>query len=90
MTGKMDILDRLQDLWKQATKERSHYYVFATAQAAIREIVALRAVLAEQSERVAWLRDENRRLWTAVEQAREERDHEAERDGPPEGEGGGS
>lgn len=77
MADKPDVLDRLQDLWKQATGERSHYYVFSVAQDAIREIVSLRAVLAEQSERVKWLRDENRRLWTAVEQAREERDHEA-------------
>jgi hypothetical protein len=37
-----DILDRLDDLIKQATTERSHYYVANTARQAAAEIRALR------------------------------------------------
>ena len=40
----MDILDRLKDLVKQATTEKSHYYVASTAAAAIAEIEALREI----------------------------------------------
>jgi hypothetical protein len=38
----MDILERLDDLRKQATTERSHYYVAKCATDAIAEIVLLR------------------------------------------------
>ncbi len=38
----MDILDKLRDLHKQATTERSHYYVAATCLEAIQEIESLR------------------------------------------------
>lgn len=37
-----DILDDLRDLHKQATTERSHYYVAATVERAISEIESLR------------------------------------------------
>jgi hypothetical protein len=37
-----DILDRLRDLHKQATVERSHYYVGRCVSDAINEITALR------------------------------------------------
>jgi hypothetical protein len=39
----MDILQQLEDLHKQATTERSHYYVASCCKAAIAEIVLLRA-----------------------------------------------
>jgi len=39
----MDILDQLKDLHKQATKERSHYYVGSIVEKSIAEITALRA-----------------------------------------------
>lgn len=38
----MDILDKLRDLHKQATTERSHYYVAGTCLEAIQEIESLR------------------------------------------------
>ena len=38
----MDILERLKDLKDQATTERTHYYVAACCEAAIKEIRALR------------------------------------------------
>jgi hypothetical protein len=38
----MDILQQLEDLHKQATTERSHYYVASCCKAAIAEIVLLR------------------------------------------------
>ena len=37
-----DILDDLRDLHKQATTERSHYYVAKTCERAIAEIESLR------------------------------------------------
>lgn len=40
-----DILDRLRDLHKQATVERSHYYVGKCCQNAIEEIERLRSVV---------------------------------------------
>lgn len=43
----MDILDALVDLHKQATTERSHYYVAKIAQDAIVEIGMLRARVLE-------------------------------------------
>lgn len=42
----MNILDRLEDLHKQATTENSHYYVAATVREAAREIMRLRGLLA--------------------------------------------
>jgi len=41
-----DILDDLRDLHRQATSERSHYYVAKCAERAIKEIVDLRAEVA--------------------------------------------
>lgn len=41
-----DILDKLNDLLKQATTERSHNYVAATCREAIAEITELRAAYA--------------------------------------------
>lgn len=38
----MDIIDKLRDLHKQATTERSHYYVASTCLEAIQEIESLR------------------------------------------------
>ena len=43
-----DIIDRLFDLYKQATTERSHYYVADTVQAAMEEIARLRLALNEE------------------------------------------
>lgn len=40
-----DILDRLADLHKQATVERSHYYVGKCARDAIAEIQRLRSII---------------------------------------------
>lgn len=37
-----DIIDQLRDLYKQATTERSHYYVAKCCEAAIQEIEQLR------------------------------------------------
>jgi hypothetical protein len=37
-----DILDRLRDLYKQATVERSHYYTGRCVSDAINDITALR------------------------------------------------
>jgi voltage-gated potassium channel Kch len=41
----MDIIERLDDLIKQATTERSHYYTADTAKLARAEIERLRAIL---------------------------------------------
>jgi hypothetical protein len=41
-----DILDRLRDLHKQATVERTHYYVGRCVSDAINEITRLRKLLA--------------------------------------------
>jgi hypothetical protein len=48
-----DILARLVDLAKQATTEKSHYYVAATAIEANEEIVKLRAALRALSDMYA-------------------------------------
>ena len=42
---KKDILEKLIDLHKQATTERSHYYVANTVNEAIKEIKGLRRAL---------------------------------------------
>lgn len=39
-----DILDRMKDLLKQATTEKSHYYVASTLVAAMAEIERLREI----------------------------------------------
>jgi hypothetical protein len=47
----MDIIEKLEDLVKQATTERSHYYVASTAREAASEIKKLReslGIIAEQ------------------------------------------
>lgn len=44
-----DIVDDLKDLLKQATTERSHYYVAATCKRAIEEIESLRTQWAEMA-----------------------------------------
>lgn len=44
-----DIIAKLLDLQKQATTERSHFYVAQCIMEAIQEIVSLRAKLASQS-----------------------------------------
>jgi hypothetical protein len=41
----VDILDKLRDLHRQATTERSHYYVASCCNEAIGEIERLRAVV---------------------------------------------
>ncbi len=41
----MDIIEKLQDLHKQATTEQSHYYVANTVIEAIQEIHKLRSAL---------------------------------------------
>jgi hypothetical protein len=45
-----DILNDLKDLHKQATTERSHYYVARCCLRAIEEITKLRAALASAVE----------------------------------------
>ena len=48
-----DVLPKLVDLLKQATNERSHYYVAACCREAIEEIVRLRVELELAAERHA-------------------------------------
>ena len=48
MSDKQDILDRLHDLHRQATEERSHYYTGSVIKAAAREISELRRMCAHQ------------------------------------------
>ena len=43
----MEILERLKDLYKQATIERSHYYVATTAREAIDIIEQLRQAIVD-------------------------------------------
>lgn len=50
--GEPDIVDRLKDLYRQATVERSHFYVGACVLAAIVEIEKLRAMLEEKRNAV--------------------------------------
>lgn len=45
--SKPDILDKLMDLHKQATTERSHYYVATCCKDAILEIVKLRQIITD-------------------------------------------
>lgn len=40
-----DIIDKLIDLHKQATTERSHYYVASCCKEAIEEITRLRTII---------------------------------------------
>lgn len=54
---KEDILDRLVDLHKQATTERSHYYVASCCVSAIWEIKRLRAEIAAEREECAKIAD---------------------------------
>jgi hypothetical protein len=49
-----DILDRLEDLHKQATEERSHYYVGACVRAAMEEIDGLRGKVVTLTERAVF------------------------------------
>lgn len=39
-----DVLDKLEDLYKRATTERSHYYVAGVVKEAITEIRRLRVI----------------------------------------------
>lgn len=55
MNAKADLLDRMVDLHKQATTERSHHYVASILQEAIEEIARLR--LSEADLRLALIRD---------------------------------
>ncbi len=48
VTAEPDILDLLEDLHRQATTERSHYYVASCVRDAISEIVRLRRKCGEQ------------------------------------------
>ena len=51
----MDIIEKLTDLHKQATTERSHFYVASCCADAIAEFVRLRDLLAETvREREEW------------------------------------
>ena len=52
MTAQTDILERLADLLKQATEERSHYYVASVVKDAIMEIGTLRLRVAEMKVRL--------------------------------------
>ena len=49
----MDIIEILDDMIKQATEERSHYYVKSTLEMAKKEILELRAEIKEL-EYEAW------------------------------------
>jgi len=53
-TETADILDRMRDLHKQATEERSHYYTAKVLNDAMEEMSALRATLL----RIIWGCDE--------------------------------
>lgn len=46
-----DIIETLQDLHKQATTERSHYYVATCCKRAIEEILDLRLKIIELQKR---------------------------------------
>lgn len=48
-----DIIDRLDDLILQATKERSHYYVESVARAARNEIISLRTYVTVLKENMS-------------------------------------
>jgi hypothetical protein len=48
----LDIVTRLQDLHRQATEERSHYYVASCANDAIAEIEKLRRMVLALCERI--------------------------------------
>lgn len=58
----MDILDKLRDLHKQATTERSHYYVAATCLEAIQEIESLRRQWLEGVTKIMTQVEENNRI----------------------------
>lgn len=53
--SEQDILVKLEDLVKQATQERSHFYVRSVAVESADEITRLRAALAEEKEWAAKL-----------------------------------
>lgn len=65
-----DILDDLKDLHKQATTERSHYYVASCCERAIAEIESLRRqwrdmacrILTEAQQTNEMVRDANARI----------------------------
>lgn len=52
----MDIIDKLIDLHKQATEERSHYYVAQTCRDAINEITRLRLLVLSLEKKANALR----------------------------------
>lgn len=54
----VDILDRLRDLHRQATVERSHYYVGRCVSDAINEITTLRKVLGIVEGMAHWTRSQ--------------------------------
>lgn len=45
-----DVLDKLLDLHKQATTERSHYYVASIVKTAALEIIALRQLVSDHED----------------------------------------
>jgi hypothetical protein len=51
-----DVVTKLQDLLKQATTERSHYYVASCCGEAISEIKALRQALSDVSAKLNTVR----------------------------------
>ncbi len=55
-----DILDDLEELRKQATEERSHYYVKSCVERAIIEIRTLRILAKGVAEAVAEFRESRR------------------------------
>lgn len=58
----MDILEKLKDLLKQATTERSHYYVAATVKEAIAEIERLTEKRKSRSTKARANRAANREI----------------------------
>jgi hypothetical protein len=56
--NKADIISRLEDLYIQATRERSHYYTGIIIKEALMEIIKLREeVLDLQTDRIALISD---------------------------------
>jgi len=60
----MGLIERLQDLHKQATTERSHFYVAKTCLLAIDEIERLQSRVAELEALLVELRDETIPHWS--------------------------
>lgn len=86
MNNDIEVLRRLQRWIKAVGTEEADSYKPPSERAAdaaidnvLRQNQHLRETNGRLREDLDFVKAENRRLWTAVEQAREERDHEAEK-----------